>query len=375
MVTSKTGELLSSQLAEELSARIRRLGKITFREWMEAALYHPTFGYYNRTDLKRWGRKGDYRTSPERSELFAATFARHFVRLYEQLNRPREFTIVDVGGGDGDFAAGVLETIEKLSPAVFDATRYVCLELSPDARSRTAERLQRFNRRVEFAKLTELSPIEAGIVFSNELLDAFPVHRVTSVDGKLNELFVTADDDGNFAWLAAELSTLTLQEFCRNEIPPLVDGQIIEVNLRIEDWLETIVEKLVNGYLITVDYGSEAEELYDAAARLKGTLRAFRRHEFVDEVLTLPGEYDITTSVDWTFVKKVGDRLGLEVERFQPLDRFLIETGALEELEDRLSAAGSESEKSKLTTTAREMILPSGMAAHFQVLVQKRRTT
>jgi SAM-dependent MidA family methyltransferase len=375
MATSTTGELLSSPLAEELSERIRRQGKITFREWMEAALYHPTFGYYNRPDLKRWGREGDYRTSPERSDLFAATFARHFVRLYEQLNRPEEFTIVEVGGGDGQFAAGVLETVEKLSPALLDVTRYVCVELSQDARSRIAERLQRFNGRVEFAKLTELSPIEAGIMFSNELLDAFPVHRLIRVDGKLKELFVTFGDDGNFAWLTAELSTQKLQEFCRNEIPPLVDGQIIEVNLDIEDWLNTIAEKLVSGYLITVDYGSEAEELYDPSARLKGTLRAFHRHEFVDEVLTSPGEYDITTSVDWTFVKNVGHRLGLEVERFQPLDRFLIEAGALEELEDRLVAAGSESEKSKLTTAAREMILPSGMAAHFQVLVQKRRTT
>jgi len=375
MITSTTGESLSSPLAEELSARIRRMGTITFREWMEAALYHPTLGYYNRTDLKRWGREGDYRTSPERTDLFAATFARHFVRLYEQLDRPREFTIVEVGGGDGHFAAGVLETIEKHSPAVFDVTRYVCVELSPDARSRTAERLLNFKGHVEFAKLTELAPIKAGIIFSNELLDAFPVHRVTSVDGELKELFVTVDDDGDFAWLAAELSTQKLHEFCRNEIPPLVDGQIIEVNLRIEDWLNTIAEKLVNGYLITVDYGAEAEELYDTSVRLKGTLRAFRRHEFVDEVLTTPGEYDITTSVDWTFVKNVGHRLGLVVERFQPLDSFLIEAGALEELEDRLAAASSESEKSSLTATAREMILPSGMAAHFQVLVQKRRTT
>jgi SAM-dependent MidA family methyltransferase len=128
--------------------------------------------------------------------------------------------------------------------------------------------------------------------------------------------------------------------FCRNEIPALVEGQLIEVNLDIKDWLNTIAEKLVNGYLITVDYGSEAEELYDASARLKGTLRAFRRHEFVDEVLTSPGESDITTSVDWTFVKNVGHRLGLEVERFQALDRFLIEAGALEELERSFGNGG-----------------------------------
>ena len=366
---------MSSTLAEELAARIRREGRITFRDWMEAALYHPTLGYYNRADLKRWGREGDYRTSPERSELFAATFARLFVSLYERLNRPEDFTIIEFGGGEGHFAAGVLESLEKLSSAMFASTRFVSVELSQDARSRTAERLHRFLDRVEFAQLSELSPIKAGVVFSNELLDAFPVHRVTSVGRKLKELFVILDDNSNFVWQAEELSSERLKEFCESEVPQLTEGQVVEVNLAIDDWFKALSTKILKGYVVTVDYGAESTELYSSPVRDKGTLRAFQRHSFVDDVLVDPGEYDITTTIDWTVVKNMGRRYGFELERFESLDSFLIEAGALEELESRLTSAHSEAEKSSLTTAAREMILPSGMAAHFQVLIQRRQTT
>src|SRR5215467_5754368 len=111
---------------------------------MRAALYDPD-GYYQRADRERWGRKGDYRTSPERSELFAATFALYFTGLYDELE---EFTIVECGAGDGSFASGVLRALSDQFPAVFAATRYVVYELSDDARAR--ERLVEFGDRVQF---------------------------------------------------------------------------------------------------------------------------------------------------------------------------------------------------------------------------------
>ena len=80
-------------LADRLRKRIKRAGPITFRDWMNSALYDPEDGYYCRADLQRWGRAGDYRTSPERSPLFAATFARYFASLYEALNAPSRWTI------------------------------------------------------------------------------------------------------------------------------------------------------------------------------------------------------------------------------------------------------------------------------------------
>src|SRR5919202_4738783 len=93
-------------LAERLRERIGREGAMTFRDWMAAALYDERDGYYRRSDLKRWGREGDYRTSPERSPLFAATFALYFAKLYEEIGAPREWTIFESGAGEGHFARG-----------------------------------------------------------------------------------------------------------------------------------------------------------------------------------------------------------------------------------------------------------------------------
>ena len=358
---------LPASLAERLREQIRREGPITFHDWMKAVLYDPAGGYYQRSDLQRWGRQGDYRTSPERSELFAATFARYFAKLYDELERPETWTIVECGAGDGRFATGVLRTLAHRFPVVFAATQYVVNELSDDARRRAEERLIEFAGRVRFC--ADLPSVECGIYFSNELLDAFPVHRVAK-NGELSELYIDVSLNGNFEWTTGPLSTSRLAEFCRAYSLDPAPGQIVEIDLEVEDWFAHVAEKLLNGFVITVDYGAEANELYDPV-RAQGTLRAFSRHGFVDDVLAQPGEVDITASVNWTQVKKVGEQLGLKVIEFASQDRFLLKAGLLEEMQYLMTVADT-ADTVALSTGAREMILPGGMASSFQVLVQER---
>jgi len=361
---------LPVSLTERLRETIRREGAITFHDWMKAALYDPLEGYYQRSDRERWGREGDYRTSPERSELFAATFARYFAELYDELERPETWTFVECGAGDGQFAAGALRTLQHQFPACFAATLYVVQDVSNDARRRARERLNEFADRVAFS--AELPGVKSGIFFANELLDAFPVHRLVNRRGALSEMWVTLGTDDRFAWTTGPLSTLRLQEFCSSYSVDLAEGQIIEINLEIDDWLAQVVQKLSQGFVITVDYGVEAEALYDFTQRPEGTLRGFARHDFVEDVLDQPGECDLTSSVNWTQVKRAGEQLGLQVIDFAAQDKFLLRAGFLEQMEYQLSRAETEAEKMSLTTGAREMILPGGMASSFQVLVQKR---
>jgi SAM-dependent MidA family methyltransferase len=359
-------------LAERLRETIRREGAITFHEWMKAALYDPEGGYYRRPDLARWGREADYRTSPERSDLFAATFARYFAKLYEDLDRPGDWTIVEGGAGDGRFALGVLRTLSDRFPAVFEATRYAVYDSSDDALARARERLKGFGERVTFYSAFELLPRGRGIYFSNELLDAFPVHRVILGAEGLSELYVTVGANGEFEWTTGQMSAPQLAEFCAVYAPDLEQGQIIEINLEIDEWLSNVVRQLDDGFIVTVDYGAEGGELYDPQQRPNGTLRGFSRHGFVDDVLVHPGECDITSSINWTQVKRNGEALGLKVVEFSGQDQFLLNAGLLEEMQYLLSKAGTEAEKLSLTTGAREMILPGGMASSFQVLVQQK---
>ena len=352
-------------LAERLKDLIRREGPISFHDWMKAALYDPVGGYYQRSDRARWGREGDYRTSPERSELFAATFAHYFAGLLD-----KDLTIVECGAGDGSFAAGVLTTLRDGAPSIFADTRYIVCDVSDDARSRARERLVEFDDRVEFS--SHLVSVKRGIYFANELLDAFPVHRVLKTEDGLSEFYVTIDTNGNFRWTTGPLSTPGLAEFCDAHSLELANGQIIEINLGIDDWLAQVAVRLDQGFLITVDYGAEAAGLYDPIQRPEGTLRGFSRHGFVDDLLADPGEYDLTTTINWTQVKTSGQKSGFETIEFASQDTFLLNAGLLDQLEYRLSRAETEAEKTALTVGAREMILPGGMASSFQVLVQKR---
>jgi SAM-dependent MidA family methyltransferase len=364
----------TSSLAKRLRERINREGPIAFCDWMKAALYDSDDGYYCRADRARWGREGDYRTSPERTSLFAATFARYFAGLYDELNRPPEWTIAEAGAGDGHFAEALLQTLQKFFPDVFTATSYIIDEISSPSATHARDRLREFADRVRFRKLADIE-LDPGVVFSNELLDAFPVHRLTLRDGVLKESFVTVGEHGNFEWLLAVPSPCLAPRFERYFAElgvPLTEGQVAEVSFEIEEWLRTVAASLRRGYLITVDYGVAAEDLYAPAASREGTLRGFQRHQFVDDLLAQPGEHDLTTTVNWSFVKSAGTRLGFELVAFDRQDRFLLSSGFLEQLQAESSPAASEAERLRLTSAAREMILPDGMAAHFQVLVQKK---
>ncbi|MGB9179500.1 MAG: SAM-dependent methyltransferase [Pyrinomonadaceae bacterium] len=363
-----------ASLAERLRAKIRREGFITFHDWMLAALYDEREGYYNRADLARWGRAGDYRTSPERSPLFAATFARYFATLFEELGSPDSFTIIEAGAGAGHFAQGVLASLQHSHARVFAATKYLIDEASMDARARASETLKSFHDRVEFRRLCEIEkPLDAAIIFSNELLDSFPVHRVKMRGGNLCELCVGLDDTGSFTWIEREPTTPRLKSHFKTLNITLDEGQIAEVNLAVEDWLNSISLKFKRGYIITVDYGAEAEDLYHAPHRREGTLRAFSSHHFEDDILVRPGQQDITTTVDWTQIERVGTELGFEIERFERQDQFLLNEGLLEQFERMATGVENQADAAILSTSAREMILPGGMGASFQVLVLKKQ--
>ncbi|HEY9405374.1 MAG TPA: SAM-dependent methyltransferase [Pyrinomonadaceae bacterium] len=362
-------------LAERLRAKIGREGAISFRDWMAAALYDEREGYYRRAGRPRWGRHGgDYRTSPERSPLFAATCARYFASLHDELGAPPHWTILEAGAGAGDFARVALETLERDHPRVFQATRYHIDETSEDARLRARENLSAFADRVEFCQNDGRGlSFEAGVIFSNELLDAFPVHRVRMRGGRLRELCVALDEAGGFCWSEREPTTTQLEAHFAQMGIALAEGQIAEVNLAAGEWIERAAKSLRRGYVVTVDYGAEAEELYGLSQRRDGTLRGFREHQFVSDVLAHPGEHDLTTTIDWTQIKRAGEAAGLETISLERQDEFLLRAGLLDQLERLTSRLGGEGESLRLRLGAREMILPGGMSESFQVLVQKKR--
>src|SRR5581483_11295810 len=94
-------------LRDLIAAEIRSQGAITFRRFMDLALYHPELGYYASRD-EVIGLRGDYLTSPELSPLFGAMVGRQAVEAWRLLDRPHRFTLVEAGAGNGTLAADLL---------------------------------------------------------------------------------------------------------------------------------------------------------------------------------------------------------------------------------------------------------------------------
>ncbi len=370
-------------LEARLRERIQREGPISFYEWMKSALYDERDGYYCAARVRQ-GRSGDYRTAPETSPLFAATFADYFAKLFAKLGSPNEFTIVEVGAGSGDFAQGVLATLEAEHAEVFAATQYVIEEFCSASRERSAERLREFGDRIDVRSPTvregepgkvalpdgRASDAITGVIFSNELLDAFPVNRVVIRDGHLRQLFVGVDDS-QFVWQEKEPED-AIAAYCNRIQLNLSEGQIAEINLDAEAFIARAAASLESGYVVTVDYGADRNELLNSAERRQGTLRAFRSHQFAANVLANPGQQDLTTTIDWTQIKQAGEHCGLRTVRFDPLDQFLIDEGLLNRIATIAQTVTDMAEALQLTTSARELVLPGAMVSSFQVLVQEK---
>ena len=368
-------EFENESLPARLRARIKGEGPITFRDWMQAALYDESDGYYCRPHRVRQGRAGDYRTAPESSPLFAATLAGYFSKLFADL--PLEsglhpsWTIFEAGAGGAEFAYGVLDSLRTNYPEVFAAITYVIDEASAAERGRGSERLAEFGDRVMFRRFDQIHhPAIAGVVFSNELIDALPVHRVIMRQGKLSELFVGLEQS-SFIWVERD-PIQRVAEYCRDIDLRLADGQIAEINLAAESFISRAADLLERGFVVTVDYGAERSELLDSPDRFEGTLRAFDRHNLSGDILAKPGEQDLTTTVDWTQIKEAGGRAGLQAIRWERLDQFLLAEGLLNRLAEMAARTRDPAEPLRLSTSAREMIMPTGLAASFQVLVQQK---
>lgn len=363
----------SLPLVVRLRERIKQHCAINFCDWMNASLYEEPDGYYVRDDKILWGRKGDYRTAPETSPLFASTFTHYFAKLFEELNEPNNFTIIECGAGNGSFAFECLRTLQTQFPSLFNKTKYLIDEISKVSQKKIRGRLNAFEDKFEFISLKEISkPFQNAVIFSNELIDAFPVHRVVMRDGELKEIYVDVNDEDDFVFTESQISNPRLVEYLKINNINLAEGQLIEINLSADDWLKHIAKILKNGFVITVDYGADAETLYDFNLHPNGTLRAFSKHQFVDDYLSCAGKVDLTTTVNWSAFQRIGKENGLETISLESLDKFLLRVGLLEQLEIAGNIKQDESEKISLRTSIKDLILPNGFGTTHQVLVQKK---
>ena len=348
-------------------------GPIPFSQFMEWCLYHPDYGYY-RSGRRTIGRKGDYYTSPCVHPLFGGLIAKQLFQMSEILGG-ESFDVVEMGGGRGFLCEDILNWSRKNVPSFYHRIRYYLIERAPhfliEQRARLSEPEKEGRVFWIDPEVFEEGRVQIqGCFLSNELVDAFPVHRVVFDRGELREIYVTQQNNQlEERW--SVLSDRRIFEYFDTINIVLQEGQKAEVNLLGLDWIQKVARCLKRGFVLTIDYGDSAEGLYTPMRR-EGTLLCYHQHQTSDNPYGRLGEQDITAHVNFTSLIKKGEEMGLRFTGFVPQYQFLIGLGILQEmvtLENELNEVDS----LQLRLTLKHLIEPEvGMGEIFKVLIQHK---
>jgi len=351
-------------LIEFIRDTIRRGSPVTFEWFMEQALYHPELGYYS-SGRCAVGRRGDYFTNVSVGPLFGRLLAAQFAEMWEALGRPGNFVIVEQGAHRGDFARDVLEALRERAPDFFSTLGYWIIEPFPVLREQQREALRDFSEKLRWEKsLLDLEPF-CGVHFSNELLDAMPVHLISRTGAGWQERCV-AESGAEFGFVTAPISD---EELLRRLDP--IRGHLngpyeTEVNLAALKWIESLAPKLTRGYVLAVDYGYSRDDFY-APERSSGTLQCYAHHRRIRSPFTDIGDVDITAHVDWTSVAERGKECGLTLNGFTDQHHFI--TGLISRLTQKEFAGEIEPGVRRALQT---LLHPEFLGTAFQFLALAR---
>jgi SAM-dependent MidA family methyltransferase len=356
-------------LARELAARIAVNGPITFAEYMEACLYHPEHGYYSSAKRARFA---DYYTSVDVHPIFGRLLARQLEQMWRILDRPAELVVVEAGAGVGRLARHILDFAAARLPEFYAALRYVAVERSVARRVVQATALTVHLEAGHAERSAELpANIPAGCILSNELFDAMPVHRAVQQDDELREINVGLSGESFAENVSNILSPGITEYFARQEIR-LQEGQHAEASLAACEWITDAARRLGRGFVLTVDYGYPARELYNPL-RKNGTLLAYLDHKVGEDYYAAPGKQDLTAHVNFTALELWGKNAGLEAFGLVPQGRFLVSLGRANEFADLYDVGQGETERVRAQLQLSSLIHPEGMGETFQVLIQQKR--
>jgi SAM-dependent MidA family methyltransferase len=367
-------DLIAQKIAETPEQRI------TFAEYMEWVLYHPQHGYYS-TDQVKIGAEGDFVTSPHLGADFGELLAEQFAEMWQILERPDPFTLVEMGAGQGLIVQDVLRYLHRHHFECFETLRYVIVEQSSALVAEQQQRLAKLSQswgNLSWQTLDEISPESViGCCFSNELVDALPVHQLVIEAGQLREIYVTVDQTGSFVEVIGELSTSRLAgyfDWVSVKLPSEAypNGYRTEVNLAALEWMEAIATRLRRGYLLTIDYGYPANRYYQPS-RAQGTLQCYYQHAHHSNPYIHIGRQDLTAHVDFTALERQGELSGLQTVGFTQQGLFLMALG----LGDRLSELSNPTSDLSLQAilqrreSLHSLTNPMGLG-NFGVLIQSK---
>ncbi|HEX8186037.1 MAG TPA: SAM-dependent methyltransferase [Blastocatellia bacterium] len=350
--TLKPSAVLDSLLAA-------RGGSISTEEFMRAALYHPEAGYYA-LNVRNIGRRGDFSTAATLSPALGHAIARWAMKRRRALKPRWHWNLIEAGAGTGQLARAVLEGLSPLDRA---RVVYHIVEVSPALRRLQEEALAGRRARWHNSVNDALSDASGeALIFSNELVDAFPCLQVVRTGKQWSKVMVARSNEG-FEERFVPLDDKRLSDWPASAIARgdrFAEGQRCELHLDYAEWLRSFSREFKRGWLLTIDYGESIESLYHRHPG--GTLRGYSFHSMAQglEIYERFGQQDLTADVNFTDLITWGEICGLRATRFETQRDFIIRNLPDAERRARRDAALA------------FVLNPQGMGEAFKVLEQAK---
>jgi SAM-dependent MidA family methyltransferase len=355
---------------------------MTFAQFMQACLYSPHGGFYSSRGTRI---NTHFGTSPTSHPVFGALLARQLEQMWHLLGDPPVFYVIEVGSGDGALAQSVVQACGRMAPRLAQALYYVAADYephwlpSPDHRFAwdhgTGDGMSPSRRdaplEVQRVKTEGLRAVRkiVGCILCNELIDNFPVHRFAIQGGRAKEVFVTFAG-GTFTEVLDEPSSPRIEERLTSLGVPLPEGYRGEVNLAMEDWTGQLAQALDRGFILTIDYGQLAPDLYSRQNH-QGTLVCYHRHVASRDPYEYIGQQDITCQVDFTSLMQLGDQHGLTTVGYTLQRQFLTNLGFASCLK-ALQTQGLSAARTALNRLAMMALVNPEEYGDFKVLAQAK---
>lgn len=347
-------------LSEIIINRIKNEGPISFRDFMEMALYYPELGYYN-SKQDKIGTKGDFYTNASLSASFGAMLGRQIEEIWKALGK-KKFEIIEYGAGTGLLCHDILDYV-KNNTDLYNCCSYSIIEKS--ASMQEIEKTHLPEKVSWHSSIQEIPKINACIL-SNELVDNFSVHQVVMED-QLMEVFVDYDHGFKEILKPANTSLIAYFEALAVKLPK---GFRTEINLEAITWIKEIAQWLKKGYVITIDYGALSSELYSINRRL-GTLLCYNKHQINDDPYQFMGEQDITTHANFSALQHWGSKYGLKYSGLVNQASFLLGLG-FKEHQDTLLKEKQSNAQLALEESIINYRLLMDLGTKIKVLIQRK---
>tara|TARA_Y100001970_G_scaffold62038_1_gene79269 strand:- start:4251 stop:5405 length:1155 start_codon:yes stop_codon:yes gene_type:complete len=366
---------------EEIRALIQQNGPITFSQFMQICLYSPKGGFYS-TRANRINT--EFGTAPTSHPLFGTLIAKQLKQMWEILDFPSTFQVIEVGSGDGALARSIVDEIQLLDSNFSTALQYVATDYEPWWPNSLNESLgwngeaqnSRPNKKeitwgVNRVKAEGVNPFKniTGCILCNELVDNFPFHQFAIQDGLVKEVYVTTSDKGFTEILDIPSSPLITNRLKSLNLD-LPEGYRGEINLGIDSWMAEVFKTLNQGFTLSIDYGELSKDLYSSKYS-SGTLMCYNQHQYTNNPYQNIGSQDITSFVDFTSLMKAGEKQGFTTQGYALQRRFLENLGFYSYL-DSLDTKELSYARKELSRIAMKTLIDPDDYGDFKVLIQSK---